>query len=73
MEAAPLQLCCENWAETYVRGLGRPPGCTAQTERIVGGLIKHSLYVITDWHMLDPGDHVHNLEHAKRPSGSAPN
>lgn len=57
-----------------------PPGFTAQAERIVDALIARGLYVVIDWHMLDPGDPMYNLESAKlyfahmlKKYGDAPN
>lgn len=42
-----------------------PNAFTAQAETIVDALIARGLYVLLDWHMLDPGDPTFNMEHAK--------
>jgi endoglucanase len=43
-----------------------PAKFTAQVERITDALIQRGLYVLLDWHMLDLGDPMHNLDAAKR-------
>jgi len=57
-----------------------PAGFTAQAERVVDTLINRGLYVVIDWHILNPGDPMHNLERAKvyfahmsKKYGSTPN
>lgn len=42
-----------------------PAKFTAQVEQIVDALLKRGMYVLIDWHMLDPGDPMKNLELAK--------
>ena len=42
-----------------------PDGFTAQAETIVDALIARGLYVLLDWHMLDPGDPTLNAARAK--------
>lgn len=42
-----------------------PEKFTQQANHIIDEASKRGLYVIVDWHMLDPGDPNHNLELAK--------
>jgi len=42
-----------------------PKKFTEQVDTIVEEATKRGLYVLIDWHMLDPGDPMHNLERAK--------
>lgn len=42
-----------------------PDGFTTEAERIVDALVARGVYVLLDWHMLDPGDPTLNTEHAK--------
>jgi endoglucanase len=42
-----------------------PEGFTAQAETVVGALVERGVYVLLDWHMLDPGDPMHNLDRAR--------
>ena len=42
-----------------------PAAFTAQAERIIDEVIARGMYVLVDWHILDPGDPMMNLEGAK--------
>jgi endoglucanase len=42
-----------------------PKKFTEQVDTIVEEATKRGLYVLIDWHMLSPGDPMHNLERAK--------
>lgn len=42
-----------------------PPGFSALAERLIDALIARGLYVIVDWHLLDPGDPMVNLARAR--------
>lgn len=42
-----------------------PAKFTAQAERITDALIQRGMYVLLDWHMLDHGDPMKNLDAAK--------
>lgn len=42
-----------------------PTAFTTQADTIIDALIARGLYVLIDWHMLDPGDPMYNLERAK--------
>ncbi|HYF61821.1 MAG TPA: cellulase family glycosylhydrolase, partial [Herpetosiphonaceae bacterium] len=42
-----------------------PAGFKAQVDRIVDETSKRGMYALLDWHMLEPGDPMFNLERAK--------
>lgn len=42
-----------------------PEGFTAEVNRIVEEITKQGMYAIIDFHILDPGNPLENLEHAK--------
>ncbi|GAB3657510.1 hypothetical protein GCM10028833_34140 [Glycomyces tarimensis] len=42
-----------------------PAGYTAMMHELIDDVTARGLYVIVDWHMLDPGDPHYNLERAK--------
>lgn len=57
-----------------------PAGFTIQADRIIDELIKRGLYVVIDWHILDPGDPIYNqgrakiyFDHMSKKYGNTPN
>ncbi|MCX2781954.1 cellulase family glycosylhydrolase [Microbulbifer thermotolerans] len=43
-----------------------PAGYTAQVSHIIDEVTERGMYVLVDWHQLDPGDPNYNLENARR-------
>jgi endoglucanase len=71
---ASLDALSEDWNASVVRlpmyvqegGYETDPdGFTAMMSELIDEVSSRGMYVIVDWHMLDPGDPYHNLEAAK--------